>query len=191
MFRRMTRERYLSDPELARFIAAVRERRHVHQPRDYALFSLLANTGMRPAEVRALTRGDCHLEGAAPWVRIFRLKKKKTVREFDDLPIPAWTAEAVSAHLTSVGTAPEEHLFAIAPRQMQRLFKGYCRLAGVRPINLYSLRHTVATRLYCATRNIRLVQAVLGHEKPNMTALYVHVPDRLLKELARSFPAIV
>ena len=53
MLRRLTRERYLTDAELAAFMAAVRDRRHVHQPRDHALFALLANTGIRPSEARA------------------------------------------------------------------------------------------------------------------------------------------
>jgi len=191
MFRRMTRERYLSDPELERFMSVVRERRHVHQPRDHALFALLANTGLRPSEARALTRADCHLEGRAPWVRVFRLKKKKLVPEFDDLPIPDQVAAVMSSLLSTLPTDDGQRLFVIHPRQMQRLFHGYCKLAGVRRINLYSLRHTTATRLYCATRNIRTVQAVLGHESPNMTTLYAHIPDRLLKALATTFPAAV
>jgi len=191
MFRRMTRERYLSDPELARFMAVVRERRHVHQPRDHALFALLANTGLRPSEARALTRGDCHLEGRAPWVRVWRLKKKKTLPEFDDLPIPEMVGEPLAALIARLPPGPEQRLFMIHPRQMQRLFHSYCRLASVRRINLYSLRHTAATRLYCATRNIRTVQAVLGHESPDMTTLYAHIPDRILRDLAASFPAAV
>jgi integrase/recombinase XerD len=191
MFRRMTRERYLSDPELARLMAAVRERRHVHQPRDHALFALLANTGMRPAEVRALTRGDCHLEGRAPWVRVYRLKKKKTVPEFDDLAIAESTASIVATWLTDLPPGESQLLFDIHPRRLQRVFHGYCRLAGIRRINLYSLRHTAATRLYCATRDISLVQSVLGHETPNMTTRYAHIPDRLLKTLAATFPVAV
>jgi len=191
MFRRMTRERYLSDDELARFMAVVRERRHVHHPRDHALFALLANTGMRPAEARALTVGDCRLEGAQPWVRIVRLKKRKSVPEFDDLPIPCEVAGWLSHHITASGLASGDLVFKIAARRLQRMFHCYCRLAGIRRINLYSLRHTAATRMYLATRNIGTVQALLGHERPDMTALYIHVPRAMLMELAATFPSIV
>lgn len=191
MFRRMTRERYLSDPELARFMSAVRERRHVHQPRDYALFSLLANTGMRPSEARALVRGDFHIDGPDPWVRLFRLKKMKSVPEFDDLPIPRETADAVRVLLSTLAPGDSQPVFFIARRQLQRVFHFYCKAAGITGSNLYALRHTAATRLYCATRDLRMVQAVLGHETPDMTSLYAHVPDQLLKDLAVSFPAIV
>jgi integrase len=189
MFRHMTRERYLSDLELERFMSAVRERRHVNQPRDHALFALLANTGMRPAEVRALTVADLHLEGRAPWVRVVRLKKRKTVPEFDDLPITVEVASALALHVA--GLAGDGRVFTIPARRLQRMFHAYCRLAGIRRINLYSLRHTAATRLYVATRNIGTVQALLGHERPDMTALYAHVPRAMLRELASTFPAIV
>lgn len=191
MFRRMTRERYLSDAELVRFMAAVRERRHVHQPRDYALFSLLANTGMRPAEVRALTVGDCRLGSDGPWVRVTRLKKRKSSPEIDDLPIPIETAAALSSHIALARLAPEDRLFPLPARRLQRMFHYYREAARIRRIHLYSLRHTAATRIYCATRNIRTVQAILGHERPDMTALYAHVPTAMLRDLAATFPAIV
>jgi len=191
MFRRMTRERYLSDDELHRFMAVVRERRHVHQPRDYALFSLLANTGMRPAEARALVRESVQVDGPHPLVRVFRLKKMKTVPEFDDLPMPVETAEAMRSHMATLPEHPQQPLFVIQRRQLQRVFYAYCKAAGIVGVNLYSLRHTAATRIYCATRDLRTVQAVLGHETPDMTSLYAHVPDSLLKDLARTFPAIV
>jgi integrase len=184
----MTRERYLTDDELARFMRVVRERRHVHQPRDHALFALLANTGMRPAEVRALTRADCHLEGPEPWVRVMRLKKQKHVPEFDDLPLSASVAAVLKRHLD---TSSEDPIFPIAPKPMRRLFHSYRTDAGVDPARLYDLRHTAATRLYVTTRDLRLVQSVLGHEKPDMTAIYVHVPHRVLSELANSFPVTI
>lgn len=62
MLRRMTRERYLNESELRSFTTAVRERRHVHQARDYAFFVLLANTGILPSEALSLKRSDLDLE---------------------------------------------------------------------------------------------------------------------------------
>jgi integrase len=188
MFRRMTRERYLTDDELARFMRVVRERRHIHQPRDHALFALLANTGMRPAEVRALTRGDCHLEGPEPWVRVMRLKKKKHIPEFDDLPLSQSLAAVLQQHLD---TSTDDPIFPIAPKPMRQLFHYYRNEAGLDPARLYALRHTAATRLYASTRNLGLVQSMLGHEKPDMTAIYIHVPHRVLSELATSFPVTI
>ncbi len=189
MFRRMTRERYLSDAELARFMAAVRERRHVHQIRDHAFFALLANTGIRPSEALALTAEHLHLEEAIPWIRITRLKKKKATREIDDLPVSPTLAEILAARAREVD--PGSRLFPTTRRTAARAFHYYAWRAGFRGCNLYSLRHTAATRLYDATRDIKLVQAVLGHEQPDMSCIYAHVqPSQLVAAMA-SFPVFV
>lgn len=189
MFRRMTRERYLSEPELARFMAAVRERRHVHQPRDYAFFALLANTGIRPSEATALIAADVHENDSPPWIRIVRLKKKKTVRETDDLQIASDLAATLATYKR--GMAEGQRLFPIARRQAGRLFHRYAKAAGIRSGWLYILRHTAATRVYLATRDIAVVQAMLGHERPDTSAIYAHVPPQLLREVADGIPAIV
>lgn len=41
----------------------------------------------------------------------------------------------------------------------------------------HGLRHRFATRAYAATRDIRAVQELLGHSKPETTARYTAVPD--------------
>lgn len=190
MFRRMTRERYLSDAELAAFMRAIRERECSHRDRDHALFALLANTGMRPAEAMGLTRGDVHLEADQPWVRIWRRKKKKLLPEFDDLALTPGVATLMRAHMPSVGASVASPLFEINRRSVQRLFHYYAKAAEIRGrVNLYILRHTAATRLYVKTRDIRLVQAMLGHEKPDMTAIYSHIPDSIMAEMATRIPA--
>jgi len=192
MFRRMTRERFLSDAELAAFMAAVRERRHKHQPRDYAFFALLANTGIRPSEALALRRSDCHLRGERPWIRITRLKKKKITPEFDELQITPELAAMLLPHVESMGADPGAAVFLMGKRQAERLFHHYSRLADLRPGRwLYSLRHTAATRIYLATRDIHIVQAILGHERPDMSCIYAHVTRALLRETAgRIAPAV-
>jgi integrase len=189
MFRRMTRERYLSDDELERFMAAVRSRRHVHQRRDHAFFALLANSGLRPSEALALTVADLHLSDNPPWVRVVRLKKKKTVRETDDLQIPHEVAVLLAAHVE--GRPGDSRPFPISRRAASRLFHGYARQASVRNGWLYILRHTAATRIYRATRDIAVVQAVLGHESPDTSAIYAHVSRDMLHEVAKTFPAVV
>jgi integrase/recombinase XerC len=185
----MSRDRYLSDAELAAFMAAVRERRHVHQPRDHALFALLANTGIRPSEALALCRTDCHLRGRMPWIKIGRLKKKRGAPVADELQISPALAAILSGYTDTIEGEP---LFPISRRQAQRLFHGYARLAGLRSRHwLYSLRHTAATRIYRATRDIGIVQAILGHETPDMSCIYAHVAKDLLAEAANSVPVMV
>lgn len=44
-------------------------------------------------------------------------------------------------------------------------------------LTTHTLRHRCATTAYAATRDLRAVQELLGHAKPETTALYTQVPD--------------
>lgn len=44
-------------------------------------------------------------------------------------------------------------------------------------VPMHSLRHRCATTAYAATRDLRAVQELLGHSRPETTASYVLVPD--------------
>jgi integrase/recombinase XerD len=181
MFRRMTRERYLSDAELERFMAAVRERRHVNQPRDHALFALLANTGMRPAEARALTAADLHLEGRAPWVRLNRPKKKHGPEQLRYLILQRAVATVVKRYADTLPTG--SRLFPFTKRQSARLFHYYAGKAAIVPARkIYALRHTVGMRLWRHTKDVRLMQAILGHTNLTATSGYVHVSPEVIRD---------
>ncbi len=181
--KRTSRRAFLTDAELAAFMEAVRTRHHVNQPRDHAFFAVLANTGLRPSEASALARKDIHVDASPPWIRVTRMKKKKkTVRETDDLQIPAGLATILGAYCS--GMDAETRLFPISRRTGARLFHYYAKRAGIKHGWLYVLRHTAATRLYRVSRDINLAQAILGHETPDMTALYAHVSRSLLREWA-------
>lgn len=177
MFRRMTRERYLSDDELERFMLAVRTRRHLHQPRDHAFFALLANTGMRPSEVLALHRADLHLEGRHPWVRVVRPTKKHGAKPLPRLFLNRAVARVVKKWTDHSGDRP----FPFTKRQSARLFHYYCGKAAVPlPRKVYALRHTVGMKLWRHTHDIRLVQAVMGHVHQKAAAGYVHTaPEKI------------
>jgi integrase/recombinase XerD len=175
----MTRERYLSDAELERFMAAVRERRHVHQPRDYALFALLANTGLRPSEARALTRADCHLEGRHPWIALHRVGKKHGPQPLARIYINRAVAAVVARYTDQL---PDGLLFPFTKRQSARLFHYYADKAGISPRRkIYALRHTVGMRLWAHTQDLRLVQAILGHCNLQATEGYVHTSDQSIR----------
>ena len=45
----------------------------------------------------------------------------------------------------------------------------------------HTLRHRCATTAYAATRDLRAVQELLGHAKPETTAGYVRVPDNAMR----------
>lgn len=188
-YRPLTRDRYLSDDELQQFMDAVRNRRHVNVPRDLAFFAILANTGIRPAEALALTVSDLHLTARPPWIRVVRLKKRAALPTVDDLCVPASVAAPL---LDYIGAADlrEGKVFPFQRRMAHRLFTFYARRAGVVGHRLYDLRHTAATRMHRLTRDISLVQRLLGHDSPETTAIYVHVGRGQQREAVAAMGAI-
>ncbi len=182
MHRKMTRERYLSDAELAAFMRAVRERRHVHQPRDYAFFALIANAGIRPSEGMRLTRGDVHMSAAKPWVHVRRNHPRHAPQPVQDLVIHRDVATIVRAFIASL---PDDErarkLFPFTKRQSARLYHYYAQKAGISPPRkIYALRHTAGKRMLSATSDLRLVQAIMGHVRLKATSVYLDIDPATL-----------
>jgi len=182
MLKRLSRESFLSDSELTRFMSAVRERKHKNQPRDHALFAIIANTGIRPSEAMALRRCDVCPRSRPPHIRLSRPRRKTGPRPLTHIIVGEPLAAILVRYLEGLeGQEPETSLFPFTRRQSQRLFHYYAAKAQLpRPYKIYALRHSVGLRLWRATGDIRLIQALLGHARLKTSAVYVHIsPERL------------
>lgn len=75
----------------------------------------------------------------------------------------------------------------IDDRNVRRMVAEYALKAGIsKRISPHIFRHTFASDLLRATKNLRLVQKALGHEDLSTTMIYTHIVDEEFEEALKS-----
>ncbi len=86
------------------------------------------------------------------------------------------------------GTKDDRKILGLTPRQIQRIIKKYCRLAGiVKKVTPHTLRHSFATDLLQNGADIRSVQTLLGHASITTTQIYTHITNQGLRDIHKKF----
>jgi site-specific recombinase XerD len=157
-----------------------------------AMLTLAYGCGLRAGEVVRLRAGDIDSEQMI--IRVVQSKGRKDRHvmlpaEVVDLLRQWWKARPTKR---DAGVAPEQRwLFPgrsdpqpLTTRQFGRLFKHAARAAGLRKtLSLHSLRHSFATHLLEDGKDIRVIQALLGHEKLETTARYTRVATGIIAKI--------
>ena len=160
--------------------------------RDYFMFDLMLNTGLRLSEALGLDLKDVHngysaketleIHGKGDRVRLIPLnrdirghiemyviRRKKLDKEFS-LEDPLFLSR---------------NSRRITPRAVQLNFDKWVKLSGLEgSYSPHSLRHTVGTELMRKTGNIRKIQEFLGHKFVSTTQIYTGVTKEDLVECA-------
>jgi site-specific recombinase XerD len=159
-----------------------------------AMLTLAYGCGLRAGEVARLRAGDIDSEQMI--IRIVQSKGRKDRHvmlpaEVLDL-LRQWWKVRPSRH--DAGVAPEQRwLFPgrndrlglpVTTRQFGRLFKEAAKAAGLRKtLSLHTLRHSFAPHLLERGTDIRLIQALLGHDKLETTARYTRVATGIIAKI--------
>jgi integrase len=180
----------LSDAQLIALIGAAKARNRSTALRDRAVLALLANTGIKPAELVALERRDCIPTGENPRIRV----RRRGVASW--LPIsPALGAllALYARHRVRGSDTDAAALFPISTRMVRHIFGTYAKLAGLPPgLHALSLRHTAAMRLLRSSGgDARFVQRMLGLKGLRTAAAYLELDPELARSRIDELAAVV
>jgi len=157
--------------------------------RDFAIFLLTLDTGIRPSEMLSLVEDDFDLAGGQ-----VRLRPEITkTRVGRILPISPKTVQAIREILK---IRPKEWRISpvfcsyegakLAVRSWEHRLEYYSKLLGTK-IRPYDLRHNFALLWVKKGGNVFALQQTMGHACLSMTKRYVALTDKDLKEEHTSF----
>jgi site-specific recombinase XerD len=190
----LTPDRYLAKEEVGKLLRRAEElralgvARHRRQPvRDWIVIRLALLTGLRANEISNLKVTDLFIGYSRSEIAVRHGKgnKQRIVKIGKDLKSDLrwylkWKSESGELH-------PDAYL--LRSQRSERLTRGavWRRWKRQCPLHrLHDARHTNATLLLEASKDLRLVQKQLGHSRPTTTAVYAGVVDERMVEAVNS-----
>lgn len=158
--------------------------------RDLAMFELLYGSGLRLSEICSLNLSDLYLSEG--WLNVIGKGRKQR-----RLPITAAAATALTNYLPlRTASAAQTALFTgkngtrLTTRQTaKRLQQWAQRHNSPQHISPHMLRHSFAGHLLQASRDLRAVQDLLGHENLSTTQIYTKIDfDHLTQVYDQTHP---
>lgn len=194
----MSRRRRIPEvltPEEQEALLAQPDRRKPVGERNWLIMRLMLDAGLRLSEVINLRWNDVDLATGMLHVKLGKGGKDRIL----------WLNEGVLVALKRWKERQREllgreadHVFTtlgrrgskgkpLCPRYIQQMVTRYAENAGIKKrVHPHTLRHTFATDLLRATKNIRLVQRALGHADLSTTQVYTHIVDEELENALKN-----
>lgn len=148
-----------------------------------AVLSVAYGAGLRVSEVAALKIGDIDSQRMLIRIEQGKGRKDRYVMLSSNLLelLRDWWREARPAYWMFPGRAPGQH---ITPRQINRAVHSAADMAGIdKKVTTHTLRHSFATHLLESNIDVRIIQALLGHSKLDMTAHYTRVATNTIRDV--------
>lgn len=163
--RRPKLRRYLPRPTASSDLEVALATAH---PRMRAWLLLGAMSGLRCMEIAGLDRQDVHAE-ADPPVMIVRGKGGKE-RVVPLHPLVAMAIEDAGSHRRGP-LFPNARGGCFSPAAVSQQINAHLHGLGI-DSTAHQLRHRFGTEVYRMSRDLRMVQELLGHASPTTTAVY-------------------
>ena len=153
-------------------------------PRERAIFALLYSTGLRVAELAALTLSDVDLRKGEVRVRQGKGGKDRIV------PLAGRARLELARYLREERPKlrpKDDHLFLnrrgrpLSTRSIQKLMRRLSHWLDTAGITPHSLRHAFATHMLEQGADLRTIQELMGHARLTTTERYTKVSLRQLR----------
>lgn len=155
----ITKEKYLSVSEYGALRAHVR-----HRKSRYAiLLKLYMFTAARAQEGLAVRMQDLDTDNKTVLIRGLKGSADR------EIPLPPWYFFELLSYAKKICKSVEDRIFPFCYTILNRIWRFY------RPVKkrFHSLRHTLAIKVFQSTRDIKLVQTLLGHRSIKNTMVYL------------------
>ncbi len=177
----------LSTEEIDRIQAAI----DLSQPygqRDKAVIEVLYSCGLRVSELCELKLSCLYLEDG--YIKVMGKGSKQRLVPISPKAVRELQLWFVDRNRIDIKPGEEDFVFISAARRkrLSRItvfhnLKAYAEAAGIqKTISPHTFRHSFATHLLEGGANLRVIQAMLGHESIATTEIYTHIDRTFLRE---------
>jgi site-specific recombinase XerD len=163
----------------------------VPDARGRAIVLLMAQCGLRRAEVAAIRTGDLDMLEGALLVHGKGDKERMTYLSEETMEaVRAWMVERGPGHGALISSY-EMVGRPITRHWVGKMVSGWMSEAGLKSmpgdgVSGHALRHTAATAMLRGGANIRVVQEAMGHQNITTTARYLRADDDEVRAAMRS-----
>ena len=156
--------------------------------RDYCLFVVGINSGLRISDLLQLTVSDV-IDGNKIKDRI-RLREKKT-KKFKDFPLSDKAKSAIKEYLKTRDYKENEPLFVsrknkgfLLRQQAYRIINNVANEVGIKEkIGTHTLRKTFGYHAYNNGYDITLIQKLFNHSSPSTTLRYIGITQEEIDDV--------
>ncbi|MBE7104481.1 site-specific integrase [Bacillus cereus] len=172
----------IRDPEQIQYIKEYLKEKN---ERDYILFVMGINTGLRISDILKLKVGD--LKGSHISMREMKTGKQKRIE----------ITSTLKRELRWYIEEREDHEYLIRSRQGKnrpigrsmayKILRGAAEEFGLDEIGTHTLRKTFGYHMYKQTKNIALLMEIFNHSSERVTLRYIGVNQDVMNKAMRKF----